>query len=69
MRMVVDLSDFDGSRWVNSDRPVGPRLRPNYTDQIDAWAANESFPWPFTEAAVREAAQAELTLKPPGATP
>ena len=34
-------------------------------DQIDAWLANEPFPWPFTEKAVREGSEDEQTLRPP----
>ncbi|OFE15015.1 penicillin amidase [Humibacillus sp. DSM 29435] len=71
MRMVVDLADLNRSVWVNSTGESGHAYHPNYTDQIDAWAAGESFPWPFTPDAVKAASQAELTLRPPGrqATP
>ena len=66
MRMVVDLGNLDGSLWVNSTGQSGHTYDDHYADQIDAWAANESFPWPFGEAAVREASSDELTLVPPG---
>jgi penicillin amidase len=36
----------------------------HYADQIDAWAANETFPWPFTPAATDKAAEERLTLSP-----
>ncbi|HEU5144645.1 MAG TPA: penicillin acylase family protein [Dermatophilaceae bacterium] len=69
-RMVVDLSDLDKSLWVNSTGQSGHANHENYDDQIDAWAANEQFPWPFTQAAVSAAKEHELTLKPPArATP
>ncbi|EWT01536.1 penicillin amidase [Intrasporangium oryzae NRRL B-24470] len=64
MRMVVDLSDLDRSLWVNSTGQSGHAYDPHYTDQIDAWVANEPFPWPFTDQAVKEASADELTLDP-----
>ena len=69
MRMVVDLSNFDASRWVNSTGQSGHTYDDHYSDQIDAWAANETFPWPFSQGAVRAAADDELTLVPPGPAP
>jgi penicillin amidase len=67
MRMVVDLSDLDGSTWVNSTGQSGHPYNDHYSDQIDAWAENETFPWPFSEPAVTEAAAEELVLRPVGA--
>jgi penicillin amidase len=67
MRMVVDLSNLDASRWVNSTGQSGHAYHDNYTDQIDAWAANETYPWPFTPKATSEESTTELTLKPPSA--
>jgi penicillin amidase len=68
MRMVVDLADLDQSVWVNATGQSGHAYNPHYTDQLDAWAANEPFPWPFGTEAVAAAKQSELTLVPPGAT-
>lgn len=69
MRMVVDLSNFDRSRWVNSTGQSGHAYNPHYSDQIDAWAANSPFPWAFSPAAVKEAAEAELLIRPTGSAP
>ncbi|ADU47416.1 penicillin acylase family protein [Intrasporangium calvum] len=66
MRMVVDLSDLDRSLWVNATGQSGHAYNSHYADQIDAWAANEPFPWPFTARAVAAAQDSELTLVPPG---
>ncbi len=66
MRMVVDLANLDRSVWVNATGQSGHAYDPHYADQIDAWAANEPFPWPFGPQAVRAAKQTELTLVPPG---
>ena len=64
MRMVVDLGTLDASRWVNQSGSSGHPYDPHYVDQTDAWARNETFPWPFTEKAVREGGGDELTLTP-----
>ena len=64
MRMVVDLSNLDRSRWVNQTGNSGHAFHENYDDQTEAWIKNELFDWPFTEKAVREAGFQELTLSP-----
>lgn len=64
MRMVVDLGDLDASRWVNQSGSSGHPYDAHYVDQADAWAANETFPWPFSEKAVRGGGGSELTLTP-----
>ena len=64
MRMVVDLGDLDASTWVTLTGTSGHPGSVHYTDQFDAWAHGRTFPWPFGEAAVREAAARELTLRP-----
>lgn len=64
MRMVVDLGDLDRSTWVNQTGESGHPGSVHYTDQIDAWAGGESFPWPFSRAAVDESAVDTLTLHP-----
>jgi penicillin amidase len=64
MRMVVDLGDLDRSRWVNLTGASGHPMDAHYTDQTDAWAEGRTYPWPFTEAAVRTASGDELVLRP-----
>ena len=65
MRMVVDLGDLDRSTWVTLTGTSGHPASPHYADQLEAWAAGETFPWPFTPAAVDAAADERLTLRPP----
>ena len=67
MRMVVDLDDLDASRWVNQTGASGRPFDDHYTDQVQAWATAQTYPWRFTEGAVREAAEDELTLEPAAA--
>ena len=64
MRMVVDLSAFDRSTWVNQTGASGHPGQANYDDQLDAWAAGDQFPWPFTQAAVERAASQRLEITP-----
>jgi len=64
MRMVVNLGDLDASTWVNQSGNSGHPYDANYVDQADAWVANRTYPWPFSEKAVRAGGGDELTLTP-----
>ena len=64
MRMVVSLADFDDSRWINLTGVSGHPFSEHYTDQTDLWAAGETLPWPFSQAAVDDAEEHSLVLKP-----
>ncbi|MHB8186486.1 MAG: penicillin acylase family protein [Dermatophilaceae bacterium] len=64
MRMVVNLGDLDASRWVNQSGNSGHPYDDHYVDQADAWVANETYPWPFSQKAVRAGGGDELTLTP-----
>jgi penicillin amidase len=66
MRMVVDLGDLDSSTWVNLTGTSGHPASVHYTDQFEAWATGETFPWPFTRAATEADATDHLTLVPEG---
>ena len=46
--------------------PAGTPYHPNYVDQLDAWAAGDTFPFPFTQPAVEAATTDTLTLTPAG---
>ncbi len=64
MRMIVDLSDLDSSRWVNETGISGHPWDSHYGDQTQAWLKGKDYPWPFSPDAVRKAADQEMTLKP-----
>jgi penicillin amidase len=64
MRMVVDLSAVDASRWVNLTGASGHAFHDNYTDQVELWRRGRTTPWPFTPTAVRRAATHTLVLRP-----
>ena len=66
MRMVVDLSDFDRSRWNHLTGTSGHTFHPNYVDQTPTWQRAELTPWAFTANAVDDATTHTLTLVPAG---
>ncbi|WP_405677497.1 penicillin acylase family protein [Streptomyces sp. NBC_00868] len=64
MRMVVDLADFERSRWINLTGASGHAGADTYTDQTGLWAKGGSLPWPYGAAAVDAAARDRLRLTP-----
>ncbi|MDT9685734.1 penicillin acylase family protein [Streptomyces sp. TRM76323] len=64
MRMVVNVGDWDKSRWINLTGASGHAYHPHYTDQTDAWARGELLDWPFSDEAVDAAKADHLVLKP-----
>jgi penicillin G amidase len=64
MRMIVDLSDLDGSRWVQLSGNSGHAFHPNYADQIDLWRTGQNLPMPWTRGNIESAAQHVQTLEP-----
>ncbi|MFE9632760.1 penicillin acylase family protein [Streptomyces sp. NPDC006463] len=64
MRMVVDLADFERSRWINLTGASGHAGADTYTDQTGLWAKGGSLPWPYGAAAVDTAARDRLRLTP-----
>ncbi|PBC78165.1 penicillin amidase [Streptomyces sp. TLI_235] len=62
MRMVVDLSDFDASRWINVGGASGHAFHSNYNDQTELWAKGELLPWAYSPDAVTKATQHTMTL-------
>ncbi|MCP2264604.1 penicillin acylase family protein [Promicromonospora thailandica] len=64
MRMVVDMADLDASTWVVVTGTSAHPASAHYADQLAAWAAGETFPWPFSAEAVSAAQEDELILTP-----
>lgn len=64
MRMIVDLSDFDASRWNQLTGQSGHTFHENYVDQTPAWQRVELTPWAFSPKAVTAATAHTLTLVP-----
>ncbi|MEV1130342.1 penicillin acylase family protein [Agromyces sp. NPDC049794] len=66
MRMVVDVGDFDASRWVNLTGASGHAFHPHYDDQAKLWQRGEMREWPFTLRSLQDAAHDTLHLRPAG---
>ncbi|MFJ2787464.1 MULTISPECIES: penicillin acylase family protein [unclassified Streptomyces] len=64
MRMVVNVGDWDKSRWINLTGASGHAFSSHYTDQTDAWARGELYDWAFGKAAVEATTKDTLLLKP-----
>jgi penicillin amidase len=64
MRMIVNLQDFDKSRWINLTGASGHAYNAHYTDQTGKWAAGDLLPWYFSDAQVDNAAKQRMALTP-----
>ncbi|MFB7891895.1 penicillin acylase family protein [Microbacterium sp. NPDC056044] len=64
MRMIVDLSDFDASRWNQLTGQSGHAFHTNYIDQVASWQKAELTPWAFSAEAVEAATTDTLVLTP-----
>ncbi|AXG79592.1 penicillin acylase family protein [Streptomyces paludis] len=62
MRMVVNVGDWDKSRWINLTGASGHAYNAHYTDQTDKWANGELLDWSFGDDAVKSATTDTLTL-------
>ncbi|MEV6179738.1 penicillin acylase family protein [Streptomyces sp. NPDC052015] len=64
MRMVVNLDDFDKSKWINLTGASGHAFSAHYTDQTAKWAKGELLDWSFSAKAVGGNTSDTLVLKP-----
>ncbi|WP_128980383.1 penicillin acylase family protein [Streptomyces roseicoloratus] len=64
MRMVVNVGDWDKSRWINLTGASGHAFHSHYTDQTDKWVKGELLDWSFGQAAVEATTQDTLKLEP-----
>ena len=62
--MIVDLSDFDDSRWNQLTGQSGHAFHTNYIDQVASWQKAELTPWAFSSKAVDAATTDALVLMP-----
>jgi penicillin amidase len=63
-RMTVDFSNLDHSTLNIVNGESGNIFSDNFNDQWDAYSGGTTFPWPFTENAVKPATKHQLTLQP-----
>ncbi|XUL90283.1 penicillin acylase family protein [Streptomyces galilaeus] len=64
MRMVVNLDNFDKSKWINLTGASGHAFSAHYTDQTGKWVDGELLPWSFSSKAVDNSTSDTLVLKP-----
>jgi penicillin amidase len=64
MRMIVDLSNLDASRWVQLTGNSGHAFAANYDDQFDLWRTGQNLPMHWERASVQSDATHTLTLSP-----
>jgi penicillin amidase len=64
MRMIVDLGNLDGSRWVQLSGNSGHAFHPNYTDQTELWRTGRNTPMRWTRQSIKAAAEHTMTLEP-----
>ncbi|GAB2630963.1 hypothetical protein GCM10027168_73020 [Streptomyces capparidis] len=62
MRMVVNLEDFDKSRWINLTGASGHAYHKNYYDQTAMWQRGDLLPWAFSDDAVKKRTKNRMVL-------
>jgi len=63
-RITMDLANFDNSTMNIVTGQSGQPLSPHYLDHWPAWLNGTTFPWRFSDAAIRQSAVHRLTLEP-----
>ena len=64
MRMIVNLADFDKSRWINLTGASGHAYDAHYSDQTNMWVDGQLLPWAYSGGAVEAATKEKMALTP-----
>jgi penicillin G amidase len=64
MRMIVDMSDLNRSRWIQMTGNSGHAYHPHYVDQVELWRTGGMIPWRWDEGTIKDEAEHTLTLVP-----
>jgi penicillin amidase len=64
MRMILDLSNLDQSRWVQLTGNSGHAFHPNYDDQFELWRTGQNLPMRWDRPTIEAEATGTLTLSP-----
>lgn len=64
LRMVIDVGNWEASRYVLAGGQSGNALSPHYRDQVDLWQRGEGISIAWSPDNVRARARATLTLVP-----
>jgi len=63
-REVMDLADWDRSIGTSAPGQSGQPGSPHFDDLAKLWAAQQYFPYSFSQALVEKNAEATLVLRP-----
>jgi penicillin amidase len=64
MRMIVDMSNLDASRWIQLTGESGHAFSGHYHDQFDLWRTGKTLPMRWDEATIKASSVDTLTLTP-----
>jgi penicillin G amidase len=64
LRMVADVGNWEGCRWILPSGQSGNPLSPHYEDQLPMWKAGTGVPIAWSPEAVEKAAVETLRLVP-----
>lgn len=64
VRMLIDIGDWDQSRFVNTPGQSGLPGHPHYGDLIGDWAAGRYHPLLYSDAAIEQVTENRITLSP-----
>ncbi len=64
MRMIVDLSNLDASRWIQLTGNSGHPFHENYDDQLELWRTGKTISFRFDRKSIEAEATATLTFTP-----
>ncbi len=65
-RMVLDVGNWDDSRFINTPGQSGDAYSPHYRDLAPLWAAGDYAPLLYSREAIEKAARSVIALKPAG---
>ena len=63
-RMVLDVGNWDASRFINTPGQSGDPMSPHYRDLAPLWAAGSYAPLLYSRDAVENAANRVISLTP-----
>lgn len=66
VRLVIDVGDWDNSRFINAPGQSGNPGSPHYADLVEPWAAGGYCPLVFSRAAVDLATESHVEFHPLG---
>lgn len=64
MRLIVDLSELDSSRWINLSGESGHAFQRDYTDQVEPWRTGSTLPMRWSPKSVNADSLGVLRLVP-----